>query len=327
MTSSEPGRTAAYSEDLRWKIVWQKVGLGLGYPIVARNLSVSKSTCVRIVKRFRLTGRVAKKPYPNKKAYRKLTAPAQLFILNMVVERPGIFLDEIRQELCNFMDIDVSISAICKFLKKNGFTRQRLRIVASQRDLFTRAQFILDVSVYSASMFIFVDETGADRRSCLRKYGYSLRGRPACKNTLHFRGKRVSAISCMSVEGIIDVKLVTESSDGDTFYDFVQTHLIPHLQPFNGVNPHSVVILDNCSIHHCPEVVSSLHDVGVLVHFLPPYSPDLNPIEEAFSKIKYELKHFDLDEFDTETALMASFNTITDDDCKGWISHAGIYNI
>ena len=66
----------------------------------------------------------------------------------------------------------------------------------------------------------------------------------------------------------------------------------------------------------------------MLVHFLPPYSPDFNPIEAAFSKVKSKLKSMDTDEtFDTETALLASFNTITDTDCKGWITHPGIYNV
>lgn len=119
--------------------------------------------------------------------------------------------------------------------------------------------------------------------------------------------------------------MVTETSSGDTFYKFVQTHLIPHLMPFNGINPHSVVILDNCSIHHCSEVITSLRDVGVLAHFLRLYSPDFKPIEEAFSKLKSNLKSMDRCEtFDTERALLASFNTITDTVCKGWITHTGI---
>ncbi len=121
------------------------------------------------------------------------------------------------------------------------------------------------MSVYSSDMFVFVDETGADWRDSLCKYGYSLRGKPAVNHSLLFRGERVSAISCMSINGILDVQMVTETSNGDTFYEFVQTHLIPHLMPFNGVNPHSIVILDNCSIHHCIEVVTSLKDIGVLV--------------------------------------------------------------
>ena len=55
------------------------------------------------------------------------------------------------------------------------------------------------------------------------------------------------------------------------------------MMPFNGSNPRSVIIMDNCSVHHITEVSYLLHQVGVLVLFLPPYSPDLNPAEEAFS--------------------------------------------
>ncbi len=95
--------------------------------------------------------------------------------------------------------------------------------------------------------------------------------------------------------------------------------------PFNGMNPHSVVVLDNCSIHHYTEVVATLNEIGVLVHFLPPYSPDLNPIEEAFSKVKTLLKRTNI--LDTETALLASFATITAEDCRGWIAHSGIYGL
>ena len=64
--------------------------------------------------------------------------------------------------------------------------------------------------------------------------------------------------------------------------------------PFDGTNPHSVVVLDNCSIHHCADVEATLRDIGVLVHYLPPYSPDLNPIEEAFSEVKTKLKRIEL---------------------------------
>ena len=194
-------------------------------------------------------------------------------ILDLVVKKPGIYLHEIQQELHDFLMIDVSI---CKFLHQSGFTRQWLHNVALQQDAFLRQQYI---SV-SPDMMVFVDETGADQRNCLRKYGYSICGKPATNKSLLFRGERVSAIACMSTNGILDIKTVRETTNGDTFYDFVQTHLIPHLLPFNQ---HSVVVLDNCSIHHCTEVVDTLREMQVLV---PPYSPDFNPIEEAFSKVK-----------------------------------------
>ena len=100
--------------------------------------------------------------------------------------------------------------------------------------------------------------------------------------------------------------------------------------PFNGVNPHSVVVLDNCSIHHSPYIYETFHDVGVLVYYLSPYSPDLNPIEETFSKVKHELQSpgnlglpDDVDEI--ESLVLASFLTVTPQDCKGWISSTGIY--
>ena len=328
-TSCEPWRQSAYGEDLRWRMVWQKEGLGFTHRVIANNLNVDESTVSRTLQLFHTTGHVTKRSYQRNDTNKMLTTPVQLFILELVVSRPGIYLREIQRDLNNFLMLDVSLATICKFLHRSGFTRQRLRRVAIQQDIFLREQYITDVSVYSPDMFVFIDETGADRRDTLRKYGYSLCGKPATKKSLLVRGERVSAIACMTINGILDVKTHKEVSNGDIFYDFVNTHLIQHLMPFNGVNYNSVVVLDNCSIHHCREVVESLKDIGVLVHFLPPYSPDLNPIEEMFSKIKIELKSIEQETIieDIEAAVLASFTTITPSDCKNWISHSGVYNI
>ena len=97
--------------------------------------------------------------------------------------------------------------------------------------------------------------------------------------------------------------------------------------PFNGTNPHSVVILDNCSIHHVPKVAKSIQDVVALFIYLPPYSPDLNPIEELFSKVKKVMKSLEMDQNDIETLLLASFASVTTEDCIGWIRHTGVYNM
>ena len=287
MSSCEPGRRSAYSEDLRWKMVWQSEGLGLPNRIVAKNLCVDSLTVSRTLAVFRATGSVSKRPYPKHRAARKLTKPYQLLIL---LRNPGIILSEIQREMEEVLLVHVSLSTICKFVYESGFTRQRLRNVALQQDAFERERFKLDVSVYAPEMFVFVDETGADGRNTLGKYGYSMRGRPAVNFSLLVRGERISAIACISLHGLLDVKTVKGTSNGDTFYDFVQENVLPHLMPFDGVNPHSVVVLDNCAIHHITEVKSMLEEIGVLVHFLPPYSPDFNPIEEAFSKVKSNLK-------------------------------------
>ena len=68
---------------------------------------------------------------------------------------------------------------------------------------------------------------------------------------------------------------------------------------------HSVVVMDNYSIHHISEIVQMIEEVGAIVHFLPPYSPDLMPIEMAFSKVKTSLKMDRIEEVaDMEIALL-----------------------
>ena len=94
----------------------------------------------------------------------------------------------------------------------------------------------------------------------------------------------------MSMYGMFDLKVVSENVDGDIYSNFVEKVLLPHLMPFDGKNPHSVVILDNCIVHYCPQAVQLIQEVGAIVYFLPPYSPDYNPIEETFSKVKAEMK-------------------------------------
>ena len=128
--------------------------------------------------------------------------------------------------------------------------------------------------------------------------------------------------------GVLNVKTVHGTTNGDNFYQFVQTRLLPHLMPFNGTNPHSVVVMDNCAIHHVDGIAKSMQDVGALVHFLLPYSPDYQPTEETFSKVKYNLWHVEetYTTTDIETLMLASFTTVTPEDCQGWISHSGIYN-
>lgn len=121
----------------------------------------------------------------------------------------------------------------------------------------------------------------------------------------------------ISMAGLMDVKIVAGTTNGDIFYDFAHTQLLPNL-PFNRENPHFIVIMDNCAIHHIAEVVNAIEVVGALVIFPPPYSPDYYPIEEAFSKVKCEFKYYEstLNIFDLETLVLASFSSISSNNCK-----------
>ena len=328
VTTYEQDRTKPYSQDLRWRVVWQVEGLRYTQSRVAKNLGIDKSTVCRIASLFRTTGSVSSKQYPKEKAFRKLTAPAQLAVLNFVVENPGTQLKEVQKMLSQQLLLSIDVSTICRFLLKSNFTYQKLSLIATQRSAFLRQKFMLDVSEYKQEMFVFIDETGTDSRKALRTHGYSLCGVPAKCHKPLVRGSRVSAIAAMSIEGIIDVKVSQGTNNGDTFYNFVETILLPHLQPFDGINSHSIVVMDNCSIHHTQEVVSLIEEVGVIVHFLPPYSPDLNPIEEAFSKVKFNIKYLEriMDMSDLEHIMLCAFAMISKQDCEGYISHCNIYN-
>ena len=88
---------------------------------------------------------------------------------------------------------------------------------------------------------------------------------------LLIRGTRYSAIPVMSIQGIHDVQIVEGSVNGDKFESFITDTL----NPFNGSNSLSVVIMDNCSIHHVDRVINLIEAAQVKLIFLPPYSPDL----------------------------------------------------
>ena len=128
------------------------------------------------------------------------------------------------------------------------------------------------------------------RRNAIRSYGYSLTGMCAVNHVLRVWGKRLSVSGEMWLDGIEDIYIAERNVNGDVLEDFVWTTLLPLLQLFNGTNSHSVVVMDNASIHHVHKIVEMIHGVGALVRFLPSYSPDLDPVEEAFSKVKSFLK-------------------------------------
>jgi len=181
MALCEHTRSLAYGEDLRWRIIWQKEGLGLNNDGIARNLNVDKSTVYRTLQLFLSTGTVSKSPYPKHRGARKLTDPAKLFILHLVLEKPGITLHELLDTLL----LEIDVSNICRCLHDKAKT--------PDFNEFLRQCYMEEVSVYSPDMLIFLDKTGADRKNTMRRCGNSIQGKPVVSHQLLFRGERLSA--------------------------------------------------------------------------------------------------------------------------------------
>ena len=128
MSSCQPHRMAAYDDDLRWRMVYQHYGLDLSYRKIADNLSVDPLTVQRTIEHFEETSTVSKTAYPkgHSHPFKKLTEINEFLILELVLERPGIYLAEIKQEFSEQTGTEISVSTICNFLHTNGFTRQKL---------------------------------------------------------------------------------------------------------------------------------------------------------------------------------------------------------
>ena len=90
--SCEP-KSSAYSDDVRWRIIWQKEVLKLTDKEVAANLCISPSTVQRIIKLF--TGGISKRSYSSEQAHRSITKPVEFFIVDLLLEKPGIYLREV----------------------------------------------------------------------------------------------------------------------------------------------------------------------------------------------------------------------------------------
>ena len=95
--------------------------------------------------------------------------------------------------------------------------------------------------------------------------------------------------------------------------------------PFDGVSPNSIVVMDNASIHHVDSVVDTILSVEALVRFLPPYSPDMNPIEEVFGEVKHYLQANNTRFQATSSPramILTAFNSVTTENCNSYIRHS-----
>ena len=251
---------------------------------VSKAMYVSHSTVERLVHLYRTTGDVSSIQQRHGPC-RTLTEQEELTVLEIFLQNPGIYLKEVQEELFTATGKTVCCSTLCRTAKRLGLSRQKMKRVAVQQSGALRARYMAEIGAFDPDTLLFT-ETGCDKHNVKRYFGYGIRGITPVTYHLLQHGKRISAIGVMSTRGVEDVYLVEGSVSGETFLQFVQQSLLNIVQPFNGTNPRSVVILDNASIHHVEAVTSIISAAGALVRFLPPYSPDLNPIEEHFSKVK-----------------------------------------
>jgi transposase len=122
----------------------------------------------------------------------------------------------------------------------------------------------------------------------------------------------------MSLEGVMAAMTVESATDGDVFLTYVEQVLCPRLRPGQ------VVVMDNLPAHKVDGVRSLIEAVGAELLYLPPYSPDFNPIEQAWSKIKQQLRSAKARTLETlEAAITQALAQITIQNAAAWFAHCG----
>jgi transposase len=168
---------------------------------------------------------------------------------------------------------------------------------------------------------IFIDETGI-HLGMTRRYGRSPMGERLYDSEVPGDpGRNISVIGGMSMDGLIATMSIVGSVNTDVFLFYIQEILMPQL--WVG----AIIVMDNLPVHHATVVREAIEAVGAKVIFLPPYSPDLSPIELCWSKLKQLLRSAKARTSEAvDQALSQIINeSISADDALGWFNHCGLY--
>ena len=187
-----------------------------------------------------------------------------------------------------------------------------------ERDEWRRAAWRVTVAQsLDARSLVFVDEMGTNT-SLSPIYGWSRKGERAYSSVPRNRGKNTTVLASMSVEGMGPSLAVEGATTSVVFETYVERVLAPTLRKGQ------VMIMDNLSAHKAERIRELIEERGCELIYLPAYSPDLNPIEEAFSKIKNLLRKAEARSREALLeAIGAAISAVTDRDARGFIEHCG----
>ena len=180
-----------------------------------------------------------------------------------------------------------------------------------------RARWPGELAGEPAVRLVFVDESGANTQMT-RRHGRCAVGQRLVSRIPHGHYQTNTLIAAVRLTGACAPWLFAGAMDGELFLAWVRQGLVPTLQPDD------LVILDNLATHKVAGVREAIAAAGARLKYLPPYSPDFNPIENLWSKIKQSLRSQSArTERTLLTAAAKAFDTISPADCQGFFLHAG----
>ena len=272
----------AYDDDLRRKLL-EAHDRGNGtLAELAERFDVSVAWAWKISSARKRTGSMARarfQPGPKARVDREA-------IRSIVQARPDLFLRELQAELQASTGVRVSTPHLWKIVGELGL-RLKKSLHATERDTeanrLRREAFVERLRSISPERLIFLDESGISTQMT-RRYARAPRGVRVHESTPEGNWKILTIVGAMSLDGRIATMTVEAATDAEIFLAELEKVLCPKLRPGQ------VVVMDNLSSHKVCGVRERIEACGAEVLYLPPYSPDLNPIEKAWAKLKQLLR-------------------------------------
>ena len=288
---------AILSRDLRWRIIFKCFDeRGLSREEIAAHLLVDVSSVTKWKDRFEATGDIASETEIRGRAvgrgrYKTLPISHLAALQDMIRVQPYLYLDELVDELATQGmyargTSKWSLSAICMALRRLQLTRKKLKYESHRVCEEERASYRRGMGLFYAEMLVFLDETARNTKGMRRKYGRAPPGVTPVSITVPGTGPSHSILALCGVEGFLAWDHTEGAYNAGLFMAAFRLKILPHLQAYPA--PHSVLVLDNCSIHHTyeAELEALVATAGARIVWLPPYSPMYSPIEYMFATLK-----------------------------------------
>jgi transposase len=182
-----------------------------------------------------------------------------------------------------------------------------------------RAAWRAELADIEPRRLVFLDECGVDTRMA-RIHARAPRGRRAPGKVRWGSWERLTVLGALALDGVVGGMSVAAATSTRVFLAFAEQVLIPALRQ----RPDAVVVMDNLAAHKAEAVRAALEAAGISYRYLPAYSPDLNPIEPCWSKLKAHLRAVGARSKEAlDAALGPALDAITAQDARGWFRHAG----
>ncbi|TVY85511.1 hypothetical protein LSUE1_G004892 [Lachnellula suecica] len=189
----------------------------------------------------------------------------------------AVFLDE--------FEVIVATPTVSRALASAGWSRKAARRVAKERNADLRDFYLHNLSEFCSYLLVYIDESGFDNRIGFRRTGWSPMGATLVQIARLHRDQRHQILPAYTQNGILLARVFQRSTDTAIFEDFIE-QLLHHCSRWP--EPKSILIIDNASFHST-RIEQLYRETGVKLVYLPPYSPDLNPIEDKLTS-RYQVK-------------------------------------